>query len=87
MENLLVTVGSITTATRLEKLLRKNKGVASRVIHTPAQISGGGCSYSIITNRSNMIYVRETAHENSIKIRGYYIETVNRGEKQYHVIS
>lgn len=87
MGKLLVTVGSITTAARLEKVLRRKKGVMSTVIHTPSAISGGGCSYSIITDNGNLSYVKEAAAESGINVRGYYMESVFEGEKKYYAIS
>lgn len=87
MGKLLVTVGSITTAARLEKLLRKTKGINARVVHTPAAINTGGCSYSVMTDGGNLYYVKETAAENGIKVRKFYMEEIFEGEKRYHVIS
>lgn len=87
MGKLLITVGSVTTATRLEKLLKKKKGVASTVIHTPSAISGGGCSYSVITDNENLSYVKEAVREGGINVRGYYMQVYFEGEKKYYAVS
>lgn len=87
MGKIIVVVGSVTTAARLEKILRKRMGVTSNVIHTPAQISSGGCSYSIRSNHENLSYIKEAAGANKIRVRGFYIEDSFEGEKKYYAIS
>ena len=87
MEKLIVTVGSVTTAARLEKILKKTGNVTSKVIHTPASINKGGCSYSIITDKVNLPYVKEAVMEYGLNVKKYYIEEHWKGEKTYHVVS
>ena len=87
MGKIIVVVGSVTTAARLEKILRKRMGMASNVIHTPTQISMGGCSYSLRSNHENLSYIKEAAHANKIRVRGFYIEDVSKGERRYYAIS
>lgn len=87
MGKLLATVGSVTTAARLEKLLRKTKGINSTVIHTPASINGGGCSYSLTTDINNLPLLKATLEETGIQIRKLYKEELVDGEKKYYVIS
>ena len=85
MKNLLITVGSVTTANRLNRILSGEVG--SRIIHTPIKISGGGCSYSLITNGDNFEKVKGIINANGIKVKGYFMETESKGEKGYHAIS
>lgn len=87
MAKLIVTVGSVTTATRLGKLLRKLRGIKSGVIHTPASINNGGCSYSLVADTENLSYIKELAKEYRIELRKFYVEEIHEGEKNYHVIS
>lgn len=87
MGKLLVTVGSITTAARLEKLIRREIGKNAAVIHTPGRISGGGCSYSVRTDIGSLPYIKEILKENKIRARGFYMENYVEGEKEYHAIS
>ncbi len=87
MGKIIVVVGSVTTAARLEKILRKRMGIASNVIHTPAQISSGGCSYSLRSNHENLSYIKEAARVNKIRVRGFYVEDTAKGEKEYYAIS
>ncbi len=86
MSKILVLVGSVTTAARIEKILRKHLGIHSAVVHTPATINNGGCSYSVKTDINNLSYVRQVCLENHITVRGVYVEDDMRGEKRYYAI-
>lgn len=85
MANLLITVGSVTTANRLNRVLSGK--VSARIIHTPIKISGGGCSYSLVTRAENLDRVKKIANENGIMVKGYFMESESGGEKGYHAIS
>ena len=87
MGKIIATVGSVTTAVRLEKLLRKNKGISSRVIHTPAIINAGGCSHSVTVDGKYLSQLKEVADKYGLKIRKIYMEEMYSGEKKYHAIS
>ena len=87
MGKIIATVGSVTTAARLEKLLRKNKGISSRVIHTPAKINEGGCSHSLMLESVYLSHLKELANKYGLTIRKIYMEEMHDGEKVYHVIS
>ena len=87
MGNLIVTVGSVTTAARLEKILKKTAKVSSKVIHTPASLNKGGCSYSVLTDEKNLFYVKEAVTEYGLNVKKYYIEEQVKGEKTYNVVS
>ena len=84
MANLLITVGSVTTANRLNRVLSGK--VSARIIHTPIKISGG-CSYSLVTRAENLDRVKKIANENGIMVKGYFMESESGGEKGYHAIS
>lgn len=85
MGNLLITVGSVTTANRINRIL---SGVMwTRIIHTPIKISGGGCSYSIVTKGENLEQVKRIISANNLKVKGFFIETESKGEKVYHALS
>jgi len=47
MNNIIAVTGSITSASRLLKYLERAGCIDARVIHTPSEISTGGCSYSV----------------------------------------
>lgn len=85
MGNLLITVGSVTTANRLNRILSGEMSV--RIIHTPIKISGGGCSYSLITRGENLERVKRIVNQSGIKVKGYFMESEDRGEKGYYAIS
>ena len=85
MANLLITVGSVTTANRLNRILAGE--VSTRIIHTPIKISGGGCSYSLVTRADNLERVKRIVSENGIKVKGYFMESDSKGEKGYHALS
>lgn len=80
-----VVIGSITTATRLARLLERTAGVPASVVHTPAAIQTGGCSYSVrITDRA-VETVKAVVDEYGINIKGIY--ELSGGEREYRDIS
>ena len=87
MGKVLITVGSVTTASRLEKYLRKKKGIKASLMHTPVEINNGGCSYSIRIDAANLSRVKEAIKEIDVAVRKFYMEDYYEGEKKYHVIS
>lgn len=82
-----IVVGSITTATRLAKILEKTAGIPASAVHTPSSISRGGCSYSVRTNEQFLNTVRMVISEFNIRIKAIYIEEFNNGEREYRAIS
>lgn len=46
MSHIYAAIGSVTTAVRFSRELEKH-GIRTDVIHTPAKINAGGCSYSV----------------------------------------
>ncbi len=86
MDNILVTVGSTTSAIRLARLLRARTRFRAEVVHTPASLNRGGCSYAIRTEIGAVKYLREIAEQYHLPFRTIYrIETMN-GECVYHAV-
>ena len=83
-----ILVGSITTAMRLKRLLERNYGIPSDVMHTPSELNHGGCSYSVRTKIPNISsYAKIIAEEYGISIRKIYAEELVNGERVFHAIS
>lgn len=87
MSNLIVTVGAVTTAMRLEKKLNFLGDINATVIHTPIEINSGGCSYSVKTTLSKLPLIEKIISDNKIKIKRVFIEENYDGERKYRVIS
>lgn len=85
MSNILVVVGSITSASRLVKRLTKSGDRIAQLISTPAQLGGSGCSYSVRASLYSEQFIRNNLQ--GITIKKIYIEEVIRGERYYHDIS
>ncbi len=85
MSEILVVVGSITSATRLAKRLAKYGNSNARVINTPAALGGSGCSYSVRAPRSDEQLIRNNLH--GITIKKIYVEETDGKEKYYYDIS
>ncbi|MBE7015227.1 MAG: DUF3343 domain-containing protein [Ruminococcaceae bacterium] len=84
MSEILAVVGPITTAVRLEKKLKSRGDIKARVISTPIELGGGGCSYSVIASLENEGFIRA--------FKGNYVKKIyipeGSGEKRvYHDIS
>ena len=71
---MLITIGSITTATRIARLIESKTGLHGKVIHTPKEINRGGCSYSIRYNDSHEEILRRTVEKYNIPARKWYKE-------------
>lgn len=87
MANLLAVVGPITTASRLEKKLSKRTNISARIVHTPEELSSGGCSYSVRSGAENLPVIMETAEKYNINVKAYYIVEISGGKEVYHDIS
>lgn len=85
MSDILVVVGSVTGATRLAKRLNKYGDTSARVINTPAELGGSGCSYSVSSALSSEKFIRNNLY--GITIKKIYIVEIIGGEKYYHDIS
>lgn len=84
---MLITIGSVTTASRLAKLIEKEMHLKARVMHTPSQLNKGGCSYSVIVTSDNCDYIRNLAEKYNIKIKRCYEEIFTREGCVYNVLS
>lgn len=82
-----IVIGSITTATRLTRLLEKAAGIPVATVHTPSAIKSGGCSYSVRIKDCALETAREIINEYGINIKGIYTEEIHGGEREYRDIS
>ena len=80
-------VGSVTAAERLKKAAEKIVGFPAYVVHTPAAIHHGGCSYSVRFDDRALDEIRRLAVDNGISFKGIYIEKTEKGERVYHAVS
>ena len=67
MKYALAAIGSITTAVRLKKAVGAEKSV--QIVHTPAVINKGGCSYSLRFSEELIPKIKRIAEKNSITIK------------------
>lgn len=82
-----VMVGSVTTAMRLKKLMEQRFAVPAEVVHTPSQLSHGGCSYSVRTDDRAADTVRRVSAEYSVPVRGMYKVKIINGERVFYAVS
>ena len=85
MAEILAVTGAITSATRLAGVLEKRGCIKARVVHTPAEISQGGCSYSVKLPESCMSILLSASGR--FRIKGIYRERTENGEAVYDNIS
>ncbi len=71
---MLITIGSITTATRAAKIIQSKTGIKGKVIHTPSEINHGGCSYSIRYDDKDEALLRKVVKEHRIPAKKWYKE-------------
>lgn len=83
---MLVTIGSITTASRSAKIIRNTLGINVSVVHTPSELNHGGCSYSIKFNDNYHLSVKKVVAEHKIPAKKWYSETSGTG-RVYHDLS
>ena len=85
---LYITLGSITTAARLKKLLEASSGYPADVVHTPGKLNKTGeCSYSVRADDRLLKIVRPLCDENGIRIKKIYIEEIHDGERVFNEVS
>lgn len=77
-----ITVGSVTTAVRLKRLLEGETGFPCDVVHTPSKISGSGCSYSVLADDRLKDEIRPFCSRHGIRIKGIYMR---EGDEYYAV--
>lgn len=81
-----ILVGSSTTAARLKKVVEKTVGYPAYLVHTPAELRQGGCSYSVRVDDRAMQDIKIIASDNYIPVKGIYIEKMENGERVYHAV-
>jgi len=69
-----IVYSSVTYATRIRNYF-KNDGSYIGLLHTPAEISPGGCSYSVKVKQHNAQKVVEISRRFGFKIKGIYRQT------------
>ncbi|MDO5398813.1 MAG: DUF3343 domain-containing protein [bacterium] len=77
-----IVTGSVTSAVRLKRVLEGASGYPAEVVHTPAQIKRGGCSYSVLADDRLRDFVRPFCAEKDIPVKGIY---VREGDEFYAV--
>ena len=87
MSNLIITVGSVTNAIRLEKIINKSGIINAAVIHTPSVINQGGCSYSVRVPYRYYEAVKEILNNNKVSYKKIYIEEKQGGESVWRDLS
>jgi len=86
MSYLIITVGSITNALRLEKKINSIGIINTAVIHTPSQINSGGCSYSVRVPYKYFDAVGQLISDKKIKYKKLYLEEAD-GESVWRDLS
>ncbi len=72
MNNIIAVTGSITSASRLLKHLERAGCIDARVIHTPSEISTGGCSYSVSIPDKYLPMLFTVSTSRRLKIKNIY---------------
>ena len=86
MSDIIIVVGSITSATRLAKRVNSQSLQGAQVISTPTQLRNNmSCSYAVKTTLANEQIVRNNL--GGLNVRGIYIEEKNGKERSYYDIS
>jgi len=87
MADIFAVTGAVTTATRLARELEKKGCVRVRVVHTPAEIGTGGCSYSVRMPENCIALLLAVSSSKRFRIKKIYRERTENGEKIYDDIS
>ncbi len=85
MEEILVEVGSITSATRLAKRLNRHGDRAARVVSTPKELGKSGCSHSVKASLESVDFIKN--NHQGISVKAIYREEINIGGRVYYDIS
>ena len=85
MTYILAVIGSVTTASVIERRLMKHGCTDVSVTHTPVAVKPGGCSYSVKVPGQYLDLLLSLAEKGEIK-KLYRINEIN-GERSYHDIS
>lgn len=84
MADILVEVGSITSATRLVKRLNRAGDRRARVVSTPKELGKSSCSYSVKASEDSVNFIRNNHH--GISLKAIYIEKITGKEREYLAI-
>ena len=84
---MLITIGSVTTASRLAKLIEREAHLKASVMHTPSELNKGGCSYSVRVNCDDYNYIRSLSAKYNISIKHCYKEVCTPEGCVYNVLS
>lgn len=68
-----IVTGSVTSAVRLKRVLESAAGHPAEVVHTPAEIKRGGCSYSVLADDRLRDFIRPFCAEKDIPVKGIYM--------------
>lgn len=85
MAEILVEVGSITSATRLAKRLRRAGDKNARVISTPEELGKSGCSYSVKASEESVDFIKN--NHQGISVKAIYIEKQKGESREFYDIS
>lgn len=85
MAEILVEVGSITSATRLVKRLARAGDRKARVVSTPKELGKSACSHSVRASGESIDFIKNNSH--GISIKAIYIEKLYGEKREYHDIS
>ena len=86
MSDIIIVVGSITSATRLARRVNSQSLTGARVISTPQELRKNlSCSYAVKTALANEQIVRNNLA--GLNVRGIYIEEKSGNVRSYHDIS
>lgn len=85
MAEILVEVGSITSATRLAKRLMRAGDKNARVVSTPKELGKSGCSYSVKASQDSVDFIKN--NHQGISVKAIYKEEITVGGRVYYDIS
>lgn len=77
-----ITIGSVTTAVRLKRLIEKHTATSAQVVRTPSKLNKSGCSYSVIVSDALRTHIRSFCAKYDIAVKGIY---VREGDEFYAV--
>ena len=84
---MLITIGSVTTASRFAKLIERELNLKSVVTHTPSELNKGGCSYSVRVLSDDCKGIKQLAEKYNVRIKHCYKETLTAEGRVYSVLS
>lgn len=85
MAEILVEVGSITSATRLVKRLKRAGDKTARVVSTPSEFGKSGCSYSVKASEESVNFIKN--NHQGISVKAIYIEKQKGEGREFYDIS